>query len=604
MTVYVDNMKMRAKVGSLDARWSHLTADTKDELHAFARSIGLQRAWFQDKPNGHWHYDVTDGKRNQAIFKGAVEIDIDDPSTFDRIWHRPGREGVDPKKRLKYKWKIPPYQHQLDAVKFLLSNKWGGALLMEPRTGKTKVCVDYASILYMQNKITRVIVFCPVGVIGVWEDQIADHCPMPHRILVWDRKSRKENPLPAFGKNVLDFVIINYDALSTPGDLKKDKWGQVIKDENDETIRTRKGGRFTIMDSIKRWQPDLMILDESHRIKSPSAKKSSAIHTFKSIPYRIISTGTVVTKEKRIFDIYSQWKFLNPGRFGMTFSQFKSHFGRWKARENYSQWLGNQNEEELHTSIHQDSFSVLREDCFDLPKSTSQVIHVDMEESAPTYDAMAEDMVARIKTGEITEASIKLVQYLRLAQITGGIAKTVATPGHPKGRLVVVGSEKLRAIESRLEDLMDADEKVVIGAHFLADIARLEKLGKKLKVPVFVVKGGIKSDQREYNIKEFRRVSGGAIFIGQPSASSEGIDLSCASIIQWYSLTNSWVHFRQFSDRIALSEKPTFHEFFLARGTVDELKYETLLNDEDLGKMIIQSPERLLRTRNEAKLTK
>ena len=78
------------------------------------------------------------------------------------------------------------------------------------------------------------------------------------------------------------------------------------------------------------------------------------------------------------------------------------------------------------------------------------------------------------------------------------------------------------------------------------------------------------------------------------------IDLSCASILQWYSLPSSWVHFRQFSDRIALSDKPTFHEFFLARGTVDDMLYDVLKEDGDVGKMMITSPERLLEIRNGA----
>lgn len=121
---------------------------------------------------------------------------------------------------------------------------------------------------------------------------------------------------------------------------------------------------------------------------------------------------------------------------------------------------------------------------------TTQKIYVDLEESLEPYVQMAEDMVARIHTGEITEASIRLVQSLRLQQITSGISKTSPTLDHPKGRLVVIGAEKLRLIEERLEDLMEADEKVVIGALFKADIARLIALGKKMKIPTFSIYGG------------------------------------------------------------------------------------------------------------------
>jgi hypothetical protein len=73
MAVYVDDMRLQARVGRITARWSHLHADSVDELHGFAQRIGLKRAWFQDKP-GFAHYDVTDTKRREAIRAGAKSI--------------------------------------------------------------------------------------------------------------------------------------------------------------------------------------------------------------------------------------------------------------------------------------------------------------------------------------------------------------------------------------------------------------------------------------------------------------------------------------------------------------------------------------------------
>lgn len=71
MAVYVDQ--------SRDWGWRlgpscHLIADTLDELHAFAARIGMKRSWFQNKASGP-HYDLTVGKRAQAVALGAVELD-------------------------------------------------------------------------------------------------------------------------------------------------------------------------------------------------------------------------------------------------------------------------------------------------------------------------------------------------------------------------------------------------------------------------------------------------------------------------------------------------------------------------------------------------
>ena len=499
--------------------------------------------------------------------------------------------------RLKYRWKTRPYRHQVAAVKKLLSTGFGGALLMSPRTGKTKTLIDYASILHQVGKVNRVLIFCPVSVIGVWEREIANHCPHKHRVTVLDRKMRRKNQkrnlssFPRLGDDVLDFVIMNYDALSTPGAV-------IGSDEFGAKKRSRsRGGRFSVMRSIKRWQPQLITLDESHRIKSVRAKKSTALHSLGKIaPYRVIMTGTVVTKKKRIFDIYSQWKFLNPQRFGdMTFGEFKAYFGRWIKRDGWEQWIRNQHEEDLHRLIHQDAFAIDRSECFDLPPRTHQIIPVELEESAPIYDQMAEEMVARIESGEFTVASIKLVQTLRLRQITSGIAKTEPSKEYPEGRLVRLGHEKLDAMREILSDLFEAEEKVVVGAHFVGDIVAIQKMCQELKVSAFVLRGGVPRLQRDRDIESFRKMEGPACFIAQPQAASLGIDLSTASICIWFSLTPSYVDFTQFEDRIALSDRPTTYMYLLAKGTVDELQYQTLQEDGDIAKAIMASPERLLR---------
>jgi hypothetical protein len=73
----VDDWQQKARVGRLAASWSHLTVGPDDdlaELHEFARRLGLQRRWFQDKPWPRQHYDVTESKRQQAIRLGAVAI--------------------------------------------------------------------------------------------------------------------------------------------------------------------------------------------------------------------------------------------------------------------------------------------------------------------------------------------------------------------------------------------------------------------------------------------------------------------------------------------------------------------------------------------------
>src|SRR6266702_620449 len=83
MAVYADCACLPAEVGRHDGLWSHLTADTEAELHAVAAMLGLRRSYFQPgkpldgRPSVAWHYEVTEGKRRQALSMGAQEIELD-----------------------------------------------------------------------------------------------------------------------------------------------------------------------------------------------------------------------------------------------------------------------------------------------------------------------------------------------------------------------------------------------------------------------------------------------------------------------------------------------------------------------------------------------
>lgn len=491
----------------------------------------------------------------------------------------------------KYKFKTRPYAHQREALKRLLRQGYGGALLMEPRTGKTKTTIDWFSVLNVQGKVDRVFIICPNRIMGTWVREIHTHCPRLVNITVWDAEARKNPPPPVNGTFQLNVVLVNYEAFATPG--KKTKSGR----------RSKASGRFKVKSHILKWIGDgstaAIVVDESHKIKSPSGKAANMIVSLgPKFAYRVILTGTPVTKAKRVYDIYMQWKFLNPTRFAdlPTVGEFKAHYGKWvdvpvskePGARAFPKFVGPRNLKELTRRMGEDAIIVKREDCFDLPPREDIVEYVELKGSKSAYQQMAARMVAILEDGDVSEASIRLVQQLRLTQITSGFVTT------DEGKIKRVGFEKSDKLQEILEDQFEKDQKVVIAARWKPDLDLIEEMGREIGFKVWSIRGGVKRSDSDAAILSFRDTEEPAIMVIQPAAASMGIDLSTASTMVWYSHTNSWVDFTQACDRIALSRASTTFIHLIARESVDEVLMDVLANDGDLAKAVMTKPQELL----------
>lgn len=481
-----------------------------------------------------------------------------------------------------YKFKTTPYKHQKAALRFILGQGYGGALIMEPRTGKSKVTVDWLCVQVMKKRLDRALIICPNRVMGTWVHELLTHAPVRVHITVWDRTERARGVPPTPPGYELYVVLVNFDAFGVPG--KRTKSGR----------RSKASGRFKTRSDIQKWiagKPAACVVDESHKLKSPSGKASNMIVSMRDwFPYRLILTGTPMTKANRAFDIYMQWQFLNPDRFAdlPRVSDFKNYYGRWTTKNNYPQFLGPKNLGDLHRRMRQDAFIVRRDQCFDLPPREDRVIRVPLTTSRTTYEQMAQEMVAIINEDKTAEASIKLVQALRLAQITSGFVTL------DDGTTERLGFEKADALRTILEDEFDKDQKIVVVARWKPDLDLIEDMSRELGGSVWSIRGGVPRDVTDQAIVDFRNHDGAGVMVLQPSAASLGIDLSTAAHLVWYSHTPSWVDFTQTCDRIALSRSSTTFTHLVAESSVDEVLLHTLATDGDVGRAIMSHPDELV----------
>ena len=76
MVVVDQIIQWPTKIRCFKAGSCHMSSDVDnlEELHAFARRIGLRRSWFQDHKLLP-HYDLTVSKRAEAVTAGAIEVE-------------------------------------------------------------------------------------------------------------------------------------------------------------------------------------------------------------------------------------------------------------------------------------------------------------------------------------------------------------------------------------------------------------------------------------------------------------------------------------------------------------------------------------------------
>lgn len=504
---------------------------------------------------------------------------------------------------MRYKFKTRPYAHQVEGIRFAFrqfNRGLGAAFLFEPRTGKTKTTIDTASILYHKRGVRKILVISPNRVIGTWAREFHTHCPLVHEVIVWDAKERRKAAIrqPA-GHLDLQVVVTNFETFSTPGKLLPSK------------RRSRTTGRFKNRDTLIKWldgDDALIVVDESHKLKNPSGKASNMIVGMRRwFKYQLILTGTPITKARRAADIYMQWRLINPNRFmewGATYEDFRLHTGKWIEANGFPQWVGPRERglADLRHGIHQDGLVVRRSECFDLPETLpDRIISVPLTTSGRHYDEMAEEMVTKLESGEIAEASIPLVVTMRLAQITSGhvgiLEPHPTNPDKQVSRAVRVGTEKLNALKELLEDeVLDKEEPTIVVARWKHDLDAIQQLCKRLGIPYWTIRGGMDRSSTDDALRRFSQCLGQpAVMVVQPQAGGVGLDMRVAGHTIWYSLSPSYVDFTQMRDRNALHHNAVQHTFLIAPDTVDQLLYDTLQNDGDVAKTILRRPEVLLR---------
>lgn len=449
---------------------------------------------------------------------------------------------------LKYRFRTRPYKHQRKAlVRFFRQRHLG--VLWEPGLGKSKFVVDASCAGYQLGKINRVLIVCPLSVVGVWEDEYESHAPIPYDLQLFDKK---DTVLPDF-EEVLKVLVVNYDL----------SW------------RRKK--------LIKRFKPDFVVADESQKIKKASTRRSWYMRSWRNAPYRAILTGT--PNPKGFIDLYGQWVFLNWRRFGTRIDDFEE---RYVIRGGYKGYVirGYRNVKELKRKVKLDASVRRKDQTLDLPERVYQRLPIVLEDNARRlYDRLEEDFLAYLDSGEEIEIKIALVKAGKLQQVTGGFVNT--SEGWRQ-----VSSAKLDALEDRFEEVYAMEDKIVVVARYLAEIEAIAALSKRMKFETHVIKGGMKREDRDDERKEFQSTKRPSVMVIQIQTGGLGVTLHAANQAVFYSTTFALDDYIQACDRIHRigQERKVTYRHLVARNTVDLDIYRSLREKKALMDVIMGKP--------------
>ena len=463
---------------------------------------------------------------------------------------------------MNYKFKTKPYEHQLKALERSWDKEYF-AYFMEMGTGKSKVLIDNASMLYNKGEINGLLLIAPKGVYKNWyEGEIPTHMPdhIEKNIVLWQTSNstplqiKKLNSLFATGTD-FHILIMNVEAFSYP---------------KATTFATK------FLNSHK----TMVAIDESTTIKTPTAKRTKNILKLKTLcKYRRILTGSPITNSP--LDLWSQAQFLDSWLLGFdSYWAYRAHYCVMKTMNLGSRTVSvpvgpnRRNIPELEEKIKKFSERVLKDDCLDLPKTTYVTREIELTGvQRKLYEEMRRYAISELE-GKVCSTSTVMVQLLRLHQISCGYHAT------DDGK-----SQQLPC--NRLTELMDIiwelSGKAVIWSYYQKDVERIIEEIKKTHGEDSVVDyyGLTPQEDRQNNIKKFHENPKCRFFVGTTQTGGYGITLTAASTMIYYS--NGYDLEKRLQseariDRIG-QEKPMTYIDLVAGDTID-IKVQKALRDK------------------------
>jgi len=482
-----------------------------------------------------------------------------------------------------------PYQHQEEAVRFMLAMYRCG-VFYDMGLGKTKAVIDV-----IRHEKIQTLVLSPLVGVYAWEQEVKTHTlPGELKLVPFVGTPKKRAQL-------LDTEVGDADIVVTTYDTAKREFNNLME----------------------HFPYGMIVADESHYLRGYKSGRTKCAVALASRAYRrVLLSGTPSLGNP--LHLYGQLAFLGKHIPATDFWSFRKRYTITNSREFYNPAdpstkksrkliVGFKNLDLLNEKVQRIAIRRKKEECLDLPER--QIIDVPFEikgEQKKLYNDLVVSSVAELDSGELVESANAGVMIQKLLQVLSGFfiipppevctgckhlkncvndmikpftSRCVKYP-EPYERKIkrLKTNPKLEALDDLLEGILAEERnKVIIWAYFKEELRIIEELLKEKDVKYIRVDGSNSTKGPKFS-EQFQNDKETKVWLAQIST-GVALTLTAATYMIYFDLAYDLGAYLQSMDRnyrIGQNNAVTVYRLS-CRGSVLHYVAEALSQKQDIA---------------------
>lgn len=433
------------------------------------------------------------------------------------------------------KGKLYPFQKV--GVAFMEARNGRILLADEMGLGKT---IQALAWLHLHPELRPAVVIAPATGKFVWRNMAKEWLTNPEIQLISGREKQAITG---------EIIVLNYDILADQTEAIRDAQGKATKK------RKSIPGSGWIDRLIKQVKPEIVILDECHKVKNSRAARTKAVKRFgRTVPIIMGLSGTPA--KNRPIEPYNALRLIDKTVVPDFWDYVERYCGAYHDGYGWN-FDGATNTEELHERLKMVMLRRTKAEVMpELPPKTRAIIPVELD-NRKEYERAEEDFINWVRETRGAGAAKKASKAEELTRTEA--LKQIAVKG------------KLKQAIDWIQDFLDTDEKLVV---FATHKFVINALVEKFKDVAIKLDGSTSEKGREEAEHRFQNDDEIRLFVGNIQAAGEVITLHAASNTAFLELA-AWSpsDYTQAEDRVHRigqeADSVTAH-YLLAENTIEE----------------------------------